>query len=299
MKHASEMPALGVPFAGWSELLENIDRAPVVLRGVQRDASPLSVAAIDEMLAAAELRWPQLRLYRAGDEVDSARYTVQADLTGAGLERITDVDAVLRHYVEGATIQLIGLETYHAPVADLNRAVLHCLADDVARIHTNAYLTPAEAQGFDHHWDTHDVLVLQLEGEKHWQVHGAPLPFPAPDQVCAAYRDEIAQHVSTQRPLIDTVLAPGDVLYLPRGFIHAARTAQHYSLHITLGLHVRSRLHRLEQMLGAALARCGEHEWFTRAVPGAVMHEEAEEVIEELLAQLGADGACASEEQAA
>ena len=42
-------------------------------------------------------------------------------------------------------------------------------------------------------------------------------------------------------PLIQTVLRPGDCLYLPRGFLHAARARGGVSTHLTLGVHTWTR----------------------------------------------------------
>ena len=38
--------------------------------------------------------------------------------------------------------------------------------------------------------------------------------------------------------MIDTVLGPGDTLYLPRGWLHEARTSDVDSLHLTVGINV-------------------------------------------------------------
>ena len=38
--------------------------------------------------------------------------------------------------------------------------------------------------------------------------------------------------------MIDTVLGPGDTLYLPRGWLHEARTSEVDSLHLTVGINV-------------------------------------------------------------
>ena len=40
----------------------------------------------------------------------------------------------------------------------------------------NAYITPPQNQGFSHHYDVHDVFVLQLAGEKEWTIHAAGAP---------------------------------------------------------------------------------------------------------------------------
>jgi ribosomal protein L16 Arg81 hydroxylase len=93
-------------------------------------------------------------------------------------------------------------------------------------------LTPASAQGFRVHYDTHDVLVLQVEGRKQWRVWPhQPLPHPT-------------RHTPWQRDMVpegepvEFTLGAGDALYLPRGVLHDARTqeADGHSLHLTIGL---------------------------------------------------------------
>jgi len=45
------------------------------------------------------------------------------------------------------------------------------------------------------------------------------------------------------------VLQPGDALYLPRGYLHAAEALGETSVHLTVGVHVWTRRHLLEQVL--------------------------------------------------
>ena len=40
-------------------------------------------------------------------------------------------------------------------------------------------MTPPQNQGFSNHYDVHDVFVLQIEGEKRWQIHAPVLRGPA------------------------------------------------------------------------------------------------------------------------
>lgn len=223
------------------------DEHPCLIQNAwPQGCSVWSIDHFDRCLSAG-LGWPEVRLFKDGGELPEARYTVQQ-----GAHRVTDLDAMLTEYARGATLQTIGIDLFHAPLRALCDAVIQAFAPHIDRIHANAYLTPSDARGFDHHWDTHDVLVLQLEGRKHWQVHGAPIPFAAPEQVCGPHRaliDEAVRHP----PIIDTVLEPGDLLYLPRGQIHAARAAGACSLHLTLGLHLNTRLSRLQQAWQLAL----------------------------------------------
>jgi ribosomal protein L16 Arg81 hydroxylase len=53
--------------------------------------------------------------------------------------------------------------------------------------------------------------------------------------------------------LIEAVLRPGDCLYLPRGFLHAATALGGVSTHLTIGVHSWTRFALAEQLLQQAL----------------------------------------------
>lgn len=94
----------------------------------------------------------------------------------------------------------------------------------------NAYLTPPGNKGFGAHFDVHDVFVLQIAGRKAWKVYRPAVSLPFSDQL---------QPVSVRgaSPLLEAVLEPGDLLYLPRGWAHDGRAVDgEPSLHISLGL---------------------------------------------------------------
>jgi len=93
----------------------------------------------------------------------------------------------------------------------------------------NAYLTPAGMSGFAPHYDDHDVFVLQLEGKKEWSLH-APLALLPVEPLTRIPDDRLGE------PLRTVTLDPGDLLYIPRGFIHYARAAHTHSLHLTVGV---------------------------------------------------------------
>jgi ribosomal protein L16 Arg81 hydroxylase len=96
----------------------------------------------------------------------------------------------------------------------------------------NLYLSPKNSQGLLAHYDTHDVFVLQIEGSKNWQVYPTPQPVP----LLGSFQPIIPQE-NLPKPLIEVTLEAGDLLYMPRGFIHQATTGEPSSLHITIGIY--------------------------------------------------------------
>jgi len=101
------------------------------------------------------------------------------------------------------------------------------------QVQANAYVTPPGAQGFTAHHDTHDVLVLQVDGDKHWTVREPLVPLPLSEQPSSSLPPGAA---AAQPVALDVELGPGDVLYLPRGWLHEAQTAGERSIHLTIGL---------------------------------------------------------------
>jgi hypothetical protein len=50
-------------------------------------------------------------------------------------------------------------------------------------------------------------------------------------------------------PLLDVVLRPGDVLYLPSGYLHAAQALGETSAHLTVGVHTWRRAHLVAELV--------------------------------------------------
>lgn len=210
---------------GRSPLLSRADALP-------RDFSDLlSPAAVDELIGRRGVRTPFIRMAKAGDVLARDCYTGPA---GFGAEMPDQVDSakVLAEFASGATIVLQGLHRLWPPMIDFVRSMV----DDLGHpVQANAYVTPPGSRGFDAHYDVHDVFILQVSGEKHWTVHEPVHEHPLPSQPWTQHREAIAARVADE-PVIDTVLSAGDALYLPRGWVHSARSQEATSIHLTVGV---------------------------------------------------------------
>jgi uncharacterized RmlC-like cupin family protein len=155
--------------------------------------------------------------------------------------------ALFARFDAGATLVLSQFQLHHPPLArfcrGLEKVFLH-------PVQSNIYLTPPGAQGFRKHFDGHDVLVLQVSGEKRWRIwEGQPFPDPTA-------RTPWDNRFAPEGGGRELVMRPGDALYVPRGVIHEAMAQPRGepSLHITVGLLepcvaalLRRLLDRLEQ----------------------------------------------------
>jgi len=154
-------------------------------------------------------------------------------------------DRVAALFADGATVVLQALHRTWPAVIDLCTRLGAELGHPVQ---ANAYITPPSSRGFSAHYDVHDVFVLQLAGRKHWTIHAPVLPDPLRSQPWGQRGAAVAAAARDTEPAIDTVLEPGDVLYLPRGWLHAATALGEVSAHLTVGVHVVTRYTLVEAM---------------------------------------------------
>ncbi|UXA18042.1 cupin domain-containing protein [Mycobacterium sp. SMC-4] len=231
----------------------------------------LSSAAVDELLAERGVRAPFIRLAKDGSVLARDCYLGPA---GFGAEVTDQVDpaGVLQQFAAGASIVLQGLHRLWPPVIDFVRAMV----DDLGHpVQANAYITPPSSRGFEAHYDVHDVFVLQTTGHKHWTVHAPVHADPLPSQPWTEHRGAIARRVADDEPVIDTVLAPGDALYLPRGWIHSARAQDTVSIHLTVGVSATTRL----DVVRALVDQLADHEEFRSSLPMALDATNRDEMV--------------------
>jgi lysine-specific demethylase/histidyl-hydroxylase NO66 len=148
----------------------------------------------------------------------------------------TDPEVVWGHYEQGCTIRLLCPHQH----ADSVHSLLSLFELEFGcMVGANAYLTPpGQSQGFAPHYDDIEAFCLQLEGRKRWKVY-APLNKAErlPRTSSSDYTDDDLKDVE---PVLDVILEPGDVLYMPRGWIHQAITLpggekdKGHSLHLTV-----------------------------------------------------------------
>lgn len=205
----------------------------------------ITVADVDELVSQRGLRTPFLRMARGGRVLHHRDYTGPG---GAGAEVADQVldERVLAGLADGATLVLQGLHRVWPPVGEFTRLLAADLGHPTG---ANAYLTPPGDQGFRTHYDTHDVFVLQIAGTKRWRVHRPTIEDPLPSQ---PGRTEEITATTDQQPVLDVVLEPGDVLYLPRGWPHAAQARHELTLHLTIGIFPITRYALVEALLSLA-----------------------------------------------
>ncbi|MFE5873413.1 JmjC domain-containing protein [Streptomyces roseifaciens] len=176
---------------------------------------------------------PQFRVFCKGEEVHPAVY-----FTDSVSPRGQSISMVNMHRLgdllkEGATVILDQANVFDPTMEVACRALQWWSRE---RVQVNAYLTTNDASGFPLHWDDHDVLVIQLAGEKEWEVRGASRKVPM-------YRDTDPNNTPSESIVWSGLVKAGDVMHIPRGHWHqATRTGRGpgKSLHMTIGITKRT-----------------------------------------------------------
>ncbi|MCT1619030.1 cupin domain-containing protein [Janibacter hoylei] len=238
-------------------------------RHVRADALPaggalLGIDDVDALLSRRGMRAPFVRVAKEGRTLADTDFT-RGGGVGAGVRDQVDDTALLRLFADGHTIVLQGLHRTHPPVLALAQE----LAADLGHpVQANAYVTPAANRGFAAHYDVHDVFVLQTEGTKRWSLHAPVHEHPLRDQPWQDRRSQVEQAAAVE-PYLDVTLEPGDVLYVPRGWLHSATALGGVSVHLTIGVHVWHRHHLAEAVLdGTRRALAEQPELRTSLPPG-------------------------------
>lgn len=137
----------------------------------------------------------------------------------------------------GLTIRVRGIERYHEAIQTLCNDIELQLGYPTR---ANLYCTPGAARGFNLHFDTHEVFVLQLLGMKRWEAYepGFELSSQTEAEARRLRRQDQLEATDLGPQVVDALLEPGDCLYLPRGFVHQAESLAGPSVHLTIGVHV-------------------------------------------------------------
>ncbi|WP_020143299.1 cupin domain-containing protein [Terracoccus sp. 273MFTsu3.1] len=247
-----------VPFAAEEFAKDHWAHTPVVTRAADLPAGLLDLFgedSVDELVSRRGLRAPFLRVAQNGRTLGDREFTQGGGVGASVADQVSD-DKLLGLFADGATIVLQGLHRTWGPLIDFTQQ----LAEELGHpVQANAYVTPSQNTGFSDHYDVHDVFVLQMAGEKRWRVRPPVHDSPLRDEPWTDHRAEV-EEAGRRAPDHEFTLRPGDVLYLPRGWVHSATALGGVSTHLTLGVHVWTRRHVADELVSIALAEASRDE---------------------------------------
>ena len=214
----------------------------------------MSERDLEWVITHSDARYPAIKLAQAGIYYPSKAYSKTERFGEETFQGIPDVQRIAAEYAKGATINLLAVHRSCEPLARLC-ARLEAQLDHP--VQANAYITPGNTAGFSPHYDTHEVIVLQLAGRKRWRIDKPPITLPHRSQPFSP------QRLQPGPPLLELELNAGDLLYLPRGHVHSTTTSATYSVHVTLGITVFTWV----ELIAEALQPCAESVELRRALP--------------------------------
>jgi len=208
----------------------------------QRGQEPdfYSLKAFEQDLLQAPFQ--ALRLSLQGKPVD-----LNAHLQGASYAQ-----ALQRLYhAEGVSFRILSLQQVSA-APQLQAQIQAFQSWTRCPIKAVAFYSAAGESVIPIHWDTENLFIQQISGCKTWEITPTDFAQPLHFQKSDSYLPQLNPLTDQQ---VTLTLLPGDLLYVPRGFLHRARAAEEPSLHVTFGVFSPTWFDLVMYLLDAALLR--------------------------------------------
>jgi ribosomal protein L16 Arg81 hydroxylase len=229
---------------------------------------------LEDIISSSDARYPAIMLAKNGVYYPPQAYCEDVKMGHVTFSGVPNLKQLSAEYGKGATLALTSLDRSWRPLGDLCMRLEEQLDHG---INTNVYITAGQTTGFPPHYDTHDILVLQIDGKKLWRIYEPTLKLPDVTQPCDP------KSFSPGPRLTEIELHTGDLLYLPRGYGHAATTSQSHSAHVTIGIHV----YTWARLLKETDPSCVRLEEFRKSLPpGFASRSELRPAIKEQLKRM-------------
>lgn len=137
-----------------------------------------------------------------------------------------DIETVYRLFAAGAAnITFKNIQGQLPLLDDLTAAISEELNGNCeCQLH---YTPPTGIPSYPR-YETADMFVIQLAGNRKWNIHQGPITLPLPSQANLPFD-------RSQQPLLhECITAPGDTLYIPRGYVYQSFPKQETAIFATV-----------------------------------------------------------------
>jgi len=204
----------------------HLERSPYCKRGAVSER-PFDWRMLDELLHHIEPTPAMMQMIHDG-VVPQEQYV--EDVVDLGMQRrVLNKNRFYALLQNGATLVTNRLEL-HSVAASRACAEIGRFVGQTTLC--NSYLSFGGPGSFGKHWDTHDVFALQFIGSKRWQVFAPTLNHPL------SHQTSNVMPPASEPPVLEIVLNPGDMLYIPRGWWHQVFPLQQASFHLSIGAYL-------------------------------------------------------------
>ena len=166
-----------------------------------------------------------------GVNINIAKYTngIRTTLNDKG--RVT-APQLSKKLAEKCSIQCVNPQAFNNNIwylCDILQDLFGCF------VGANTYLTPPNSSGFAPHWDDVDTFLIQTEGRKYWKIYAPLSDFDKLPMESSA--NLTPEYVRQLQIVFEGYLYAGDLLYMPRGYIHQGTNDENcLSHHVTLSV---------------------------------------------------------------
>ena len=204
--------------------------------------------ALREMIDRGAVPPSSLRVHVRAEPVPEPFYVEDGKVSASKLTKLLSA---------GASVVAVPLQP-HFPVLDELCADIMESTGETTKI--GAIISTGADGALKLHYDEEDLILIQLEGSKRWQIFGPPVPNPVSDM-------PQPPRPEGSPPVFDEGLRPGDFLFLPAGHWHRCDNGPELSLHVGIffsaptGCDMTSDLLRqiaAEDMFRVPLTRLGD-----------------------------------------
>lgn len=231
---------------------EYFDKAPLHIKAGPEPGGRAAIITSPEFLELLEIvpQWQSGRLKMIMDSrpVGPEHYCLTRE-AAAGPTLYPDRALVEAMMALGASTVADGIDDVSARVRRVSASLGKRFS---AKASANVYVSHSGVQAFASHCDPHEVFAVQCEGRKIWRVYRDRADRPIQSTILT----DQAQIDRAKGPvMMEAVMEPGDVLYIPRGFYHDAIAQGGRSLHITFGVQPLYGLGLLDMVRDLAVER--------------------------------------------
>ncbi|POX64484.1 cupin [Streptomyces sp. Ru62] len=199
-------------------------REPGVFTPAGGAYTSFGLADAEDALNTGLFRVPYIEMWEDNALLPARKFTAARTVARENPAGFADHEKIRALLDRGATMLLRCLDQWHRPTQEM----LAGLAEELGRpVEAFFFVTPAGQPGLPLHRDDADVLVIQVAGAKRWRIHEGPADG---NWRAGRIKDDEPQPAE----LLETVIRPGQVLYIPRGFAHRAVGQEGLSAHLSL-----------------------------------------------------------------
>jgi ribosomal protein L16 Arg81 hydroxylase len=208
-----DLPGLVHPLSEREFLTRLRERTLTLIRGAGRARyeTLLDWQVLNHLLGSSIFPAARLRVVRESIPIPAGFYIREGAIDPLALSRLMD---------QGVSLIFNGLEDYLPALRTLCRHISMTTAEQIT---AGAIVTSGSGGAIERHYDSEDLVILQIAGTKRWHIYGSPVSNPVKGMPAVPFPGGA--------PIFDDVLHAGDFLFLPAGYWHHCENGPGRSLH--------------------------------------------------------------------